>query len=177
MAFPFRRKDAIHPTAKNCRDFLLAVLRICHQAVFAEPLAQEWHDHQSSFASHWRVSMMARKKLLHSLTIPERPKLRVKIEAIVARPKSREAILKDVHLLEAALATDGTIVSLDEEARGITAAVATRVGELRSIIWVNPDKADEQAISWLEEGAKPESKRAIGQYPRPTCQPERRPRL
>src|SRR3954452_5022187 len=55
--------SSTHPTSRNCRDFLLIVLEICHRAVMTAPILEEWNRHQSRFASTWRKSMMARKKL------------------------------------------------------------------------------------------------------------------
>lgn len=71
-------------------------------------------------------------------------------------------MLKDFHLVEAALATDQTVTSLDDIVRNLFASTSRTAGELRSIVWVNPDKTQEQAIAWLENGAKPEKKRILG---------------
>jgi hypothetical protein len=56
-------ESAVHPTAKVCRDFLIAVLDLCHHAVFTEAIVDEWKRHQAGFAPQWRVSMFARKKI------------------------------------------------------------------------------------------------------------------
>ena len=48
-----------HPTARNCCDFLQAVLDVCHRIALTDPLRDEWNKHQSRFARTWRVSMMA----------------------------------------------------------------------------------------------------------------------
>ncbi|VXD11233.1 hypothetical protein PL8927_140065 [Planktothrix serta PCC 8927] len=55
-------EDAKHPTSKNCRDFLNAVLKICHSMVMTPELKVEWNKHESTFARKWRVSMIARRK-------------------------------------------------------------------------------------------------------------------
>ena len=51
---------------------------------------------------------------------------------------------KDFHLLEAAWATDQTIISLDETIRQLFARAAQRVGEIRDIVWVNPERTEEE---------------------------------
>src|SRR5215471_15279536 len=56
-------EDADSPTAKYCRDFLKAVLSICHHVVMTPEISEEWKQHQSRFTSQWRVSMEARKKV------------------------------------------------------------------------------------------------------------------
>ena len=52
-----------HPTSRNCCEFLQAVLDLCHRMVLTPPIREEWNKHRSRFASKWRVSMMARKKI------------------------------------------------------------------------------------------------------------------
>jgi len=71
-------------------------------------------------------------------------------------------MLKDMHLIEAAKATDHTIVSLDEIVRALFINAARSVTELRIVIWANPDKTEEGCLAWLEAGAKVEKKRQLG---------------
>ena len=153
--------DATHPVSKRCRDFLRAVMDICHGVVMTSDISLEWNSHQSNFARRWRVGMVARKKVhpVHDVTNSE---LLDKVIRTATSQKDREAILKDFCLIEAAMATDQTVISLDEQARNLFAEAARTVGELRSIVWVNPAKTTEQPISWLENGAKPEKKRRLG---------------
>jgi hypothetical protein len=40
-------QGATYPTSVNCRDFLLAVLNICHQLVMTQDIKAEWDKHQS----------------------------------------------------------------------------------------------------------------------------------
>ena len=49
--------------AKACRDFLQAVLEICHHAVWTPEIAAEWKRHASRFSRKWRVQMAGRRKL------------------------------------------------------------------------------------------------------------------
>jgi hypothetical protein len=65
-------------------------------------------------------------------------------------------------LLEAALATDEIVVALDETVRELFIEAAISVGEIRNVVWVNPDRADEKPLLWLEDGAKPDKKRRLG---------------
>ena len=69
------------------------------------------------------------------------------------------------HLIEAALETDKTIISLDETVRMLYAQVSQQVGEIRDIIWVNPERTtEEQPITWLKNGALPEVHRQLSAY-------------
>ncbi len=153
-------EDAVFPTSKNCRDFLKAVLDICHHVGLTPEIRDEWHKHQSNFAKRWLISMFARKKA-ELIDSAEDQKLRDKISRAAQSEKARAAMLKDVHLLEAALATDKIVVALDETVRALFIEAAISVGEIRNVVWVNPDRVNEEPLLWLEEGAKPDKKRRL----------------
>lgn len=74
-------------------------------------------------------------------------------------------MLKDCHLLEAALKTNNTILALDDRARLHLSIAASVIKKIRPIVWVNPDKAEEDALAWLEGGAEPEKHRQLGFQP------------
>jgi hypothetical protein len=154
-------EGATHPTSKNCRDFLDAIRTICHQVVIAPDVAEEWRRHRSRFFQTWRVSMTARRKIV-SLEVGEDHDLRARISACASSPKDAEAMLKDCHLIEAALASDRIVISLDETARGLFSTAARRVRALKLVVWVNPDRSEEEPIDWLEGGAERESHRRLG---------------
>ena len=155
------REDATYPISKHCRDFLMATLTICHRVVMTPDIMEEWHHHRSGFARTWLASMMARKKCAF-VELPRDDNLRSKIERAAIGEQDRAAMLKDSHLIEAAMTTDQIVVSLDEAARGLFAQASQSVGELKSVTWVNPDRLDEQPIRWLENGAKSEKNRLLG---------------
>jgi hypothetical protein len=59
--------------------------------------------------------------------------------------------------------TDKTIISLDDTVRKIFDKAAVQVGKLRNVVWVNPDKIEEEKlIEWLEKVAEVESTRLWG---------------
>ena len=153
--------DAIYPTSKHCRDFLQAVVDICHQLVMSPEIRAEWDMHQSRWARKWRVSMVARRKLC-VVAPPSDQNLRDGLARGRHATRDVDEMLKDVHLLEAALATDRCIVSLDEAARALFTSMSGTVGSLRSIAWVNPDQLDEAPIAWLQKGARTERQRLLG---------------
>jgi hypothetical protein len=155
-------QTAAHPTSKQCRDFLTAVLEICHRVVMTPEISEEWRQHQSSFARGWRVSMEARKKVTRPDPVPSYHQLYARAESTVLSFKDREAMYKDFCLLEAALHTDRIVVSLDDTVRHLFAGASRAVAELRQIAWVNPDKEAESVLTWLEEGAGFEEKHCLG---------------
>jgi len=160
-------EDADSPTAKYCRDFLRAVLTICHHVVMTPEISEEWKRHQSGFARKWRTAMEARKKV-HYIESAFNNEFREKIVQALLGTKSSayEAVQKDFLLVEAALATDKIIVSRDDTVRELFSLTASSVGELRPIVWANPEKESETIIPWLEKGAKPERERLLSSRPR-----------
>ena len=153
-------EDATDLRAINCRDFLKAVRTQGHRVVMTREISNEWKRHQSHFALEWRVSMDARRKI-DRINSPEDEAFRDKVTNTANDADEIEAMQKDLHLLQAALATDQTVISLDETVRGLFKQASQQVGEIRDIIWVNPDRAEEQPILWLQNGAPPESYRQL----------------
>jgi hypothetical protein len=72
----------------------------------------------------------------------------VRIEALRRLMLTAE-MLKDVQLLEAALATDKRIVSNDDEARRSYKGIP----HVKLVLWINPSRKEETAIEWLNAGA------------------------
>jgi len=142
---------ATHPTSVITRDFLQAVLTICHKAVMTPAIRDEWNQHQSNFALKWRRSMMARRKLM-LLDVEERQDVRQSVELEDVTPEQKDAMLKDCHLIEAALQTDRQIISLDDTARKLFVGLSHRVADIQDVTWVNPVSDTEQVMTWLEGG-------------------------
>jgi hypothetical protein len=147
-----------HPISRACREFLRAVLDVCHRAVFSPELSREWKEHRSDFAVRWRAATVARKKIEYLDSVNEHPAMRAEIQKM---PRAIE-ILKDVHLIEAALATDQIIISSDENTARIPfREIAAKVRSIRHIVWVNPTFAEECAMEWLQDGAPPDESRRL----------------
>ena len=154
-------RTRLHAAGKRCRDFLETVLVVCHRMVLTSEIAEEWSKHQLSFARKWRTRMYARKKVdcvepAHDDTLSRR------LETVEATDKERQEMLKDRLLVEAAIATDRCVASLDDRARKLLGRASEHVTELKGIVWVNPDRPEEHAIAWLESGATLEKQRMLG---------------
>jgi len=127
----------------------------------SQPIADEWNKHKSAFARQWLVSMTARKRVVR--VEPELlEELRQRLQKIAGSQKDADAMLKDFHLIEAALVTDQTVIALDEIVRALFSTSCHAVGQMKSVVWVNPDKPEEQSFAWLEAGAEPEKHRQLG---------------
>jgi hypothetical protein len=73
--------------------------------------------------------------------------------------EQRQAMLKDLPLIHAALRADYIVVSRDENARALF-----QIRELSTITWVNPVDRPERILRWLEEGAAPIEEWKLGQH-------------
>ncbi|MGI9107258.1 MAG: hypothetical protein ACR2G4_13530 [Pyrinomonadaceae bacterium] len=130
--------------------------------IITPQLRREWDDHKSLFARTWLTAMTTRGAVIF-LDIEASNKLRREIEQATApRAAELKAMRKDYHLLEAALATDRNVVSLDESVRALFDTAAMSLAALKNIVWVNPDKPAEEPMIWLEKNARPERKRMLG---------------
>jgi hypothetical protein len=155
---------SMHPTSRDCREFLQAVLKVCHRMAMTGPIQEEWNKHQSRFARGWRTSMVARKKIEFVEVAPHLT-LEKRIERAVIDSHLTAIIDKDRRLIEAALVTEERVISLDDHVRRHLQDHVARLPEVRSICWVNPCTTDEKAVAWLEEGAPAERSRALGHTP------------
>ncbi len=146
--------------SKSCRDFLLALLEQCHRIVFTGELRDEWKEHASPFADRWRAEMVGKKKF--EFVHYKFAELRQHVNALDIQENQREEIVKDCHLIEAALMSDHRIASLDETMRSIFRSFARRIKRLKRILWVNPENDNEGVLDWVRTGAKMENRRSLG---------------
>ena len=69
---------------------------------------------------------------------------------------------KDVHLLEAALATGRIVASKETEAHDHFTGACNHICEIRDMMWVNPVVAEDACAGWLKQGAPVEQHRQLG---------------
>lgn len=100
----------IVPTSYRSREFLAEVLKISHRIVMTGELAAEWRRHETLFAARWRAEMRSRGKIVDIEGIQN--------DEVRKQVRLSQAVEKDLHLVEAALATDRIVVSLDDRAQG-----------------------------------------------------------
>jgi len=149
------------PVSTLCQDFLEQVKKICHKAIKTDEIQKEWSNHESRYFRKWSVRMT---KGIMKIFEPNPKKIRSvkalklgsRVEKLVKSPKEKEAILKDLHLIEAALATDQIVISRDDTTAGLLKKYQDQIPEFQKIIWLNPTKNPEAVIKWLEAGANPQ---------------------
>ena len=151
-----------HPISSACRRFLETVLDVGHHVVMTDAILAEWHDHMSRYSRRWRRQMYGRRRVYRIEKDEERDNdLRSRIDQAVHRDQ-RTIVAKDVHLIEAAIATDRLVTSRDESSRGVFKDASDQVSDLKQIVWVNPTCNNETPIEWLENGVRAEAHRLLG---------------
>lgn len=144
--------ESTHPRATHCREFLLAVLRICYRMIETNEIIEEWKKHESNFARSWRVSMHSKRKIV-TLDLRQDATLRTLIEEHAPDDAILKIILKDVHLIEAALGSDCRIVSVETKAFKHLRKLADHLPEIARLALVNPEDPAHDASQWLKDGA------------------------
>jgi hypothetical protein len=114
---------------KAC-DALQAILGICHRAVEGRSLIGEWMDHQSIYASAWRVAMKRRGKIVQFGDDAPPKWVLQRIDHSDLHASHKEAIAKDLHLLETARRYDLVVVTNDLHLARLVAALLTAVPRL-----------------------------------------------
>jgi hypothetical protein len=112
----------------------------------------EWKRHESAFAKTWRTSMVARRKLYKG-EAGTAQSLRDRVSGTAQNDNQRQQMMKDMHLVEAALMTDNCIASLDESARSLFSVAMAQVSELSSLDWLNPETKFDEVVEWFDDGA------------------------
>lgn len=144
--------EAEDPIGASCHEFLMASRAVCHRIAWTDAIDEEWMRHRSGFALQWLASMQALKKVreLGDIRLAD---LRDQICEHAADGNVAKIVLKDCHLVEAALAADGCVASLDDRVRYHLGTLVSNIKVLAGIVWINPAVEDEAAIEWLEAGA------------------------
>lgn len=153
-----------HEVATACRVFLDTVQKVGHSVVLTQRILIEWEREASTYALTWLQHMVSRKCTRFVPLAGDEAMLDA-ILAATPRAEQQRAIRHDYHLVAAACAADAPIASLDETARYLFAMAAIAVAVLRTVVWVNPSMSEEDAISWLRDGANSDEERQLGSFP------------
>ena len=135
----------------RCREILQSILSVCHRAVFNGVMREDWQRHESAFARRWRVQMASRRKIVNASAEDD-----VGLEQAIGEgaPSSKAAtqLMKDIHLVVAALQTDRVILTLDDRARKGFEALAGTYRGLNRLRWLDPSREHDEIQTWLKGG-------------------------
>lgn len=141
------------------------MLKVCHRIAMTPAIRGEWDNHQGNYARRWRTLMVSRKKLV-ALKSPETTLAAEIADLEVVGAGQRRAMIKDSHLIDAALMTDRRIVALDERARGLFCSASAVIRRIEGVHWVNPADNPADKVEWLEAGARDRAAWQIRPLPR-----------
>lgn len=118
----------------------------------SDEMKSEWNRHESHYASSWLTAMKTRMKYRKTPDIADDV-----IDELRKCVETSDAAAKDLHLIISALATDGIVISRDDEARKNLAECCGDIPGVGDIVWVSPED-EAELMKWLEQGApdKPE---------------------
>jgi hypothetical protein len=167
VAWACNDPDVAGVDPNTCAAFLRELRAMQHRAVMSPDLEQEWTSpppamrQPSSFGARWLAGMLARGLVDYRRNVAN-IEFRYRLEQATAEAAVRRILRDDVHLIEAAMATDRLVASLDEQVRWHLRRACRTATELSGIIWVNPDRPEETPIAWLRTGARAERRRMLG---------------
>ena len=121
-----------HPIGSRCRSFLQSIRGVCHRMAWNDAIKAEWVKHESKFAKTWRVSMTSIGKT-RTIDCATRAEFREAIAELAENEGAAKKMMDDAHLIEAALAVDRRIASLDETVRGHFGELSASCEDLRTI--------------------------------------------
>lgn len=158
-----------HPVSAACRSALEKIRSSQFRVVMSPDLRDEWKTHRSVYARRWLALMYGRRQVA-VLGDAREPDFRAALESCAGnldcpgdeRDAQATAMEKDAHLIEAACASDHTVISLDEKVRHHFIGCTDRISKLRGIVWVNPTKETEYCSQWIEAGAPADADRMLG---------------
>lgn len=149
--------------AIRCREVLDTVLDEGHELIRTPRMKEEWDNHLSRYSANWLRLMQSRRKLL-DLDEADTGLIGA-LSNLPVLPAEHAIMVKDCHLLEAALGSDKRVISKDEAAYFHFYQASATISQLRKIMWASPMRPKDECEAWLAAGAKPEAKRRVGRRP------------
>jgi len=148
--------ESQHPVSDACRQVMETMFNEQHQVVLSATQFMEWQKHQSGYSKRWLVRMKA-KKLWCVLSPEPDSGLAARAKEIPCAEEVRQEILKDLHLLENALATDRVVLSMETNVFRLFATYKKALKVPRAVAWVNPTDDAAACMAWLLAGAAVDS--------------------
>jgi hypothetical protein len=119
---------------------------------------ESWQMYASRWTYAWYLDMVNRRRVDWVAYAPDDGVL----SALLAKVNEQEkpSVVKDYPLISAALATDRTVVSLDDRMQRILRALAQSVATIQDIAWLHPLR--NSVPVWLKGGAIPQKEHMLG---------------
>ena len=141
------------PISDACRRVMETMLSEQHKVVLSATQFQEWQKHQSLYSKGWLARMKSRK-LWHVLAPEPDSGLAARAKKIACTAEVRQEIVKDLHLLENALATDKVVLSMETNVFRLFSEHKKVLKVPEPVAWVNPTDDIEACVAWIAGGAE-----------------------
>ena len=152
-----RRAHEGMPGASASFILLMSVMEHCRGFAASASVLREWERNESPAGARWRQDMALRDKFILE-DVPPDTELRDGIRCLRhVSDSEKDIMLKDVHLIEAALAFDRMILSWDRQARLHFLRCASLHHLFKGVIWISPDECGGRFKRWIRLGADPEA--------------------
>ncbi|NQU21861.1 MAG: hypothetical protein HQ567_11315 [Candidatus Nealsonbacteria bacterium] len=155
------RAHPVDKRPKRCRGFLDVVYGCNHRVVVTDEIETEWRQHSSRVAVMWQRRMRTHRKIWRPPPDAIEP-LTDAIAGVESNRREQKLMQEDLFLLEAALAADKIVTSLDKEVHGLFRNAAKEIPKLRRVIWVDLDEPDEDGAKWVSGGVSLDPERMLG---------------
>jgi len=139
--------------SRYCRLSLDAVLDGDYVAVFNEALRREWKDHLSRYSWTWQRSMVAQRRVEYA----EGKEFAIYLDracSSLEHERWKDDLRKDFHLIQSALASGQTILSLEKNFPKFVAIASLKVREFSTLYYANPASEGEGCVDWIKAGAE-----------------------
>jgi hypothetical protein len=134
--------------------------------VMTGELSDEWRCHNSRFGRLWLIEMYRLGRVEFAMRNMSLDLVEQRRELRCGATNQREERVfgEDSHLAIAAIETDGRIVSSDNEAHGVFARIAKRVGYITELLWADPLHPEDRILSWIAAGLRRRRSLELGCY-------------
>lgn len=149
------------PDSTNCRVFLEDFMKTTNKILMNQEIYREWNKHESKFAKIWRVHMISKKRMVLIKDI-ENKEIRNFVECNIKNELVKKSIIKDLHLVEAALSTDEIVISCDDRMRNHLKTMCNECKSVKRLMWGSPIKISDDLKGWIDKNFKREECREIG---------------
>ncbi|MFG1899261.1 hypothetical protein [Micromonospora carbonacea] len=137
------------PYSRQARNALDEIIVNRIQVLFPPSISDEWKKHASGYAIRWRA-MMTSRGLAKNVKDKKSILLRKTIRMALPDVSDTQALLKDVHLLEAAVAYACGILSSDNRSGRLAGVVSEHFDALKRVQWVSPHFDPDGCCHWLK---------------------------
>jgi hypothetical protein len=151
------------------RRLLIAVWEEGHVAVFNRQLRREWSDHAGDWVKRTWLRLMENKGLTRDEEGAEFSEMLGSASRVFTQEGERAAFVKDLHLIQSALATGQLILSNELRFPRQAAQVCQTEENLKQLHYGNPAVEGENCRLWIKAGAEKEPERRIDVWAASHC--------